>query len=100
MVWILILFINEENVKVNTTQIKKSLEIIKAASADETVINEAQKIEAAVNQLVAVNQPLVTAYAENLKAFNESLVSRYGKKTASVIEFVMLAAVAAKMFLL
>lgn len=84
----------------DTTQIKKSLEIIKAVTTDETVINEAQKIEAAVNQLVAVNQPLVTAYAENLKAFNEGLISKYGKKTAAVIEFVMVAAVAIKMFLL
>ncbi len=83
----------------DTTQIKKSLEVIKTVATDETVINEAQKIEAAVNQLVAVNQPLATAYADSLKSFNEGLVSRYGKKTAAVIEFAMVAAVALKMFL-
>ena len=85
--------------KSNLKQVQDSLAVLKAV-ADPTVVNEAEKLEEAVTNLVAVNEPLVTTYAKELKAFDESVVSKYGLPAARVIEFVMVALVAAKMFYL
>ncbi len=85
--------------KSNLKQVQDSLAVLKAV-ADPTVVNEAEKLEEAVTKLVAVNEPLVTTYAKELKAFDESVVSKYGLPAARVIEFVMVALVAAKMFYL
>lgn len=85
--------------KTDLKQVRDSLAVLKAVG-DPTVVNEAEKLEKAVNNLVAINEPLIANYAKELKAFDESVVSKYGLPTARVIEFVMVALVALKMYCL
>ena len=68
------------------------------AVGDPTVVDQAQKIDAAVKNLVAVNEPLVTTYAKKLKAFDESIVSKYGLQAARIVEFVMIALIVLKLY--
>ena len=79
--------------------VETSVAVLKTVG-DPTVVNEAAKIEAAVKQMTELNAPIVQQYADNLKAFDQGLVSKYGTKVARVIEFACVLAVAAKMYFL
>ena len=68
------------------------------AVGDPTVIDQAEKIDAAVKNIVAVNEPLVTTYAKELKAFDEGLVSKYGLQAARIVEFVMIVLIGLKLY--
>lgn len=68
------------------------------AVGDPTVVDQAQKIDAAVKNLVAVNEPLVTTYAKKLKAFDENIVSKYGLQAARIVEFVMIVLIVLKLY--
>ena len=67
------------------------------AVGDPTVVDQAQKIDAAVKNLVAVNEPLVTTYAKELKVFDESIVSKYGLQATRTVEFVMIVLIGLKL---
>ena len=43
---------------------------------------------------------MVVAYVEQLKAFDASLLAKYGVPTARLIEFILVLLVAAKMYLI
>lgn len=86
-------------VKGYTRQIETSLHVLEAVS-DDTVVSEAKKIEDAVSELSKINTPLFEAYTKNLKAFDQGLVGKYGLQVARLIEFVMILAIAAKMYFL
>ncbi len=79
--------------------IEASLKVLETIG-DPTVVNEAKKIEENVGKMVQINRPMVEAYAEDLKAFDQGLVAKYGMKVARVIEGVILVALAAKTFYL
>ena len=79
--------------------IEASLKVLETVG-DVTIVNEAKKIEANVNKMVQINRPMVEAYAAELKAFDQSLVAKYGMKAARVIEGVILVALAIKSFYL
>ena len=57
--------------------IEASLKVLETVG-DVTIVNEAKKIEANVNKMVQINRPMVEAYAAELKAFDQSLVAKYG----------------------
>lgn len=78
--------------------LETSLKVLKTVG-DPTVVNEAEKIESVIKQMQKVEVPLLETYAKNLKAFDQSIVSKYGVPTARVIEFVMVLAIAAKFYL-
>ena len=82
-----------------TAAIETSLKILKDVG-DKTVVNEAERIEAAVKEIRAVEVPLFETYLENLKDFDRSTVEKYGLTVARIIEFVMTLAIAAKLFIL
>lgn len=82
-----------------TKGVEASIAVLKTVG-DPTVVNEAAKIEAAVKQMAELNAPIVQQYADNLKALDQGLVTKYGLKAARVMEFVCVIAVAAKMYFL
>lgn len=89
--------------KPNQVTIQKSIEAslkVLETVGDPTIVSEAKKIEANVNKMVDINRPMVEAYAEELKAFDQSLVAKYGMKAARVIEAAILVALAVKNFYL
>lgn len=89
---------SEEIKKSNLKTIQDSLVVLKAFG-DQTVVNETEKIEGAVKNLIAVNKPLIEDYAKEIKAFDQGIVGKYGLQVARVIEFGMIACIAAKLFL-
>ena len=89
--------------KTNQVTIQKSIEAslrVLETVGDPTVVYEAKKIEENINKMVGINRPMVEAYAEELKAFDQSLVTKYGMRAARVIEGVILVALAVKTFYL
>lgn len=83
--------------KTDLEVVQSSLKVLQAVN-DQTVVAEADKMERAINNLVATNKPMVEAYAEELKAFDQSIVSKYGLPAARVIEFILVALMALKMY--
>ena len=79
--------------------VQSSLAALKAVH-DPAVQAEAKKLEKNINAIIATNKPMVVAYVEQLKAFDASLLAKYGVPTARLIEFVLVLLVAAKMYLL
>lgn len=79
--------------------VRSSLAALKAVQ-DPAVQAEAKKLEKNINAIIATNKPMVVAYVEQLKAFDASLLAKYGVPTARLIEFVLVLLVAAKMYLL
>lgn len=75
-----------------------SLKVLETAG-DPIVVNEAKKIENAVDKLLAVKdkkQPAIVEHIENAKAFDQTLVGKYGLVAARVIEFGLVALIAIK----
>ncbi len=89
---------SEEIKKSNLKTIQDSLIVLKAFG-DQTVINETEKIEDAIKNLIAVNKPLIEDYAKEIKTFDQGVVGKYGLQVARVIEFGMIACITAKLFL-
>ena len=79
--------------------VQSSLVALKAVH-DPAVQAEAKKLEKNINAIIATNKPMVVAYVEQLKAFDASLLAKYGVPTARLIEFVLVLLVAAKVYLL
>ena len=79
--------------------IQASLTALKAIK-DPVVQAEAEKLEKNVKSIIDTTKPVVVAYAEQLKAFDQGLLAKYGVAAARLIEFSMIALVAAKLFLL
>lgn len=79
--------------------IESSLAALKAVK-DPAVQAEAEKLEKNVKEIIALNKPIIVDYAEQIKKFDQSVVSKYGLQVARVIEFGMIALVAAKIYFL
>jgi hypothetical protein len=87
---------------VNPEELKKTVEIslkVLETAGDPVVVSEAKKIEGVVDQLLAIKdekKPAVLEHIENAKAFDQSLVSKYGLVTARIIEFAIVALIGVK----
>lgn len=68
--------------------VQSSLAALKAVH-DLAVQGEAKKLEKNINAIIATNKPMVVAYVEQLKAFDASLLAKYGVPTARLIEFII-----------
>ena len=79
--------------------VQSSLRALKAVQ-DPAVQAEAAKLEKNIKAIIDTNKPMVVAYAEQIKAFDAGLLAKYGVPMARLIEFGMVALVAAKMYLL
>ena len=78
-----------EKAKTDLRVIQDGLAVLKAAG-DQTIKDQAEKIEEAVKNLVEKNRPVVESYAKELKAFDESFADKYGSTLFDVLEFVMI----------
>ena len=79
--------------------VQSSLTDLKAVQ-DPAVQAEAAKLEKNIKAIIDTNKPMVVAYAEQIKAFDASLLAKYSAPTARLIEFILVLLVAAKMYLL
>ena len=86
------------NTETKLESIQSSLAALKAVQ-DPAVQAEAEKLEKNVREIISINKPMVVNYAEQLKNFDAGIVAKYGVPTARVVEFVMVALVAAKIWL-
>lgn len=86
------------NTETKLESIQSSLSALKAVQ-DPAVQAEAEKLEKNVREIISINKPMVVNYAEQLKNFDAGIVAKYGVPTARVIEFALVAFVAAKMWL-
>ena len=78
--------------------VNSSLAALKAVN-DPAVQEEAKKLEKNIKAIIDINKPMVVNYAEQLKAFDAGLITKYGVPLARLVEFGMVAMVAAKLFL-
>lgn len=78
-----------EKAKTDLRVIQDGLAVLKAAG-DQTIKDQAEKIEEAVKNLVEKNRPVVESYVKELKAFDESFTDKYGSTLFDVLEFVMI----------
>jgi len=87
---------------VDQENLKKTLEVslkVLETAGDPVVVAEAKKIEGAIDELMVIEnqkQPAVIEHIENAKAFDQTLVGKYGLVTARVIEFGLVAIMAVK----
>ena len=77
--------------------IEASLAFLKAVR-DPRVRAEAESIEKNVKAIMSLNKPIIGSYADQLKKFDQGVVAKYGVPMARLIEFGLVASVAAKIY--